>query len=616
MNELLDETRRRTLVKTTIAALLIPISIALIYSWVIFKFGTKQLRVFGLSALTVVLPLYLLIIMLVHVVQKRLGEQIRAWVERSHNPDSPEDIKEASRLQWRLEALPVRIALLYAGGTILSFGIAISAYGGLADFNLITRVLYFLMGAMTGAGSGLAEYFLVYDGYRAVRGRFLTTCRGFPIRAGVSLRARLVAFGVIVSLLSLGFGWVAALEQLQTHQGSRGVEGTASLNASFLLLVVVLAGTIGFITYLISRNIVDPVRGLALVSRQISKGDLSADIPVNSMDDLGELASSYDNMLVSLSHITGQAQESAEWVAAGAESLSASTEQINSVNEQLNELVMRLSANMEEEVRKIERINEIMDSVVATMQVSHSKAEQGAEISVNIERLVEEGRREANEAVREISKIYELITASAAAIQSLDERSSEVTMIVDVIADIADQTNLLALNAAIEAARAKEYGRGFAVVADEVKKLSEESNRSAQRISVLIRGMRQETENAVEIMTEGAKRMAEGTDVVSRTDRSLGQIAQQISRMADISRGISDDTQRESEASQAMAADLSEITKLVESNSAAYQELGQLSEEQVAAMQEVSATAQELAFLAERLDELVKRFKLREREEP
>ncbi len=609
--QVLDRTRRKTLLKTSLSALIIPISIALIYSLVIFDFKAKQLKIFGLSAVTVVIPLYILIVLAVNLMQKRITRAIIEWTSKPRNPESTVDAQLAARMQWRLEMLPIGIGALYGVGGILSFGIAIPAYGMLAEFNLITGVLYFLMGAMTGVASGLANYFLVYDGYRRVRGDFLATCSGFRIRAGVSLRARLVTFGVIVSLLSLGFGWIAALEQLQKNSTDGVVQGTASMNLSFILLVVILVGTIGFITYLISKNIVDPMRELAIVSRQISKGDLSPRVPVDSMDDLGELASSYDTMLESLSNITGEAQESAEWVATGAESLSASTEQINSVNEQLNTLVMRLSTNMEDEVLKIERINGIMNSVVETMQVSHAKAEQGAEISVNIERLVEEGRREAIEAVREITKIYELITASAAAIQSLDERSSEVTMIVDVIADIADQTNLLALNAAIEAARAKEYGRGFAVVADEVKKLSEESNRSAQRISVLIRGMRKETENAVEIMTEGAKRMADGTEVVGRTDRSLGQIAQQISRMADISRAISGDTQREVEESEAMAGDLSEITKLVQANSAAYQELGELSEEQVAAMQEVSATAQELAFLAERLDELVKRFKLR-----
>jgi methyl-accepting chemotaxis protein len=177
-------------------------------------------------------------------------------------------------------------------------------------------------------------------------------------------------------------------------------------------------------------------------------------------------------------------------------------------------------------------MNEQSAAIADTSATIEELAAAAGSIAENV-RAVADAASRTGLTMRDMQEKVEAIAVRAL---SLGERAQKIGEILELIDDIAGQTNLLALNAAIEAARAGEAGKGFAVVAAEVRKLAERSLRSTESISVIVAGVRDETNATIMATEQGTRQAREVGDLMASTATMLGEsllAAQQQKSAAD-----------------------------------------------------------------------------------
>ncbi|HIH44746.1 MAG TPA: methyl-accepting chemotaxis protein [Candidatus Methanoperedenaceae archaeon] len=355
-------------------------------------------------------------------------------------------------------------------------------------------------------------------------------------------------------------------------------------------MLVIGAGGLIFAILLgifMSNKLTKPIYSLVDGAEEIAKRDLTKKIRIESTDEIGILASSFNKMTGNLKNVLGKVQKSAMKVSATAEELSsssgelkASTDQISGIAQVISQGVNQQSGKMQEIAKALKEMTESVQQVAANAQNASAGANDASKTAQDIGKL----SRDVSE---KIVKIRTTVDDAATVIRELDVKSQKIGEIISVITSIADQTNLLALNAAIEAARAGEHGRGFAVVAEEVRKLAEESRDAANQITMLIKEIQQGTNNAVVSMEQGTNSVSEGV-------RTIDSTLAAINRVVDASGSVAGMAQEIAAAAEEQSASVEEVTAPAE-------EVSAISEESAASTEEASAAAQEQAALMDQL---------------
>ncbi|MBP3951051.1 methyl-accepting chemotaxis protein [Bacillus suaedae] len=386
------------------------------------------------------------------------------------------------------------------------------------------------------------------------------------------------------------------------------IKESVLINIGTALLLLIVTWIVIFVFAV--RVINKPITNLVENMKKTTEGDLSNRIEVKSKDEIGQLGSYYNGMIVSLREMIGRVSSSADHVSSLSEQLSASVNENHLATTEVTKVIQEVASGAEiqeqgsaENARALEEMSTGLQRIAESSSVSH-------EASIEANHNAEKGNEMTNQMVKQMEAISESVNESSSVVKLLGERSMEIGKIVDVITSISDQTNLLALNAAIEAARAGEQGKGFAVVANDVRRLAEESKTSAKQISNLIQIIQNDTKRAVESMTKGEKNVRDGYIVAKDSGESFKNILISVKQVSEHIQEVSQAAQQISASSEEVSASMEQFSTIAQTTSMSSQTVAASSEETLASMDEISAAVNNLSKLANELNDYTERFKL------
>jgi methyl-accepting chemotaxis protein len=361
-------------------------------------------------------------------------------------------------------------------------------------------------------------------------------------------------------------------------------ERIGTIITSIMVIAAVLLVVFGIVGVVLSNTFLRPLQQIKdnLDDIAAGEGDLTRRLPINSDDELGQLAGSFNRFV---------------------EKIHGLVRQIVDMTGQLTELVGQVSTQAQRSEEAMERQRHETDQVAtainemsaAAHEVAQS-AQGAAEAAQKTDTEGQAAKKVVDGSIERIHTLVQDIRDSGVSLDTLQKDVSSIVSVLDVIRSIAEQTNLLALNAAIEAARAGEAGRGFAVVADEVRALASRTQQSTQEIQGMIDRLQKGTQDAVTAM----RRSSDAGDVTSeqanRAGTSLDAIAQLIGTINAMNAQIASAAEEQTAVAEEINRSVHKIAVAVDS----------VADE----TQQGAQTARNLAGLGERLGALVRQFRI------
>ncbi len=345
------------------------------------------------------------------------------------------------------------------------------------------------------------------------------------------------------------------------------------------IVLLVLSGILG---WTFSRALTRPLERIVGSMEDISSGsgDLTVRLDASASDELGQLAAAFNKFVEKLDSIMQQVGDS--------------TNELTTASEELSMVTNDTRQNVEQQQEEIQQVATAIEEMTASVKEVAVNTQATADAANHAGGQVNNGKNIIERSVAAVHQLSNRLKQSHEVIEALQQDSTSVGTVLDVIRGIAEQTNLLALNAAIEAARAGEHGRGFAVVADEVRTLAMKTQESTEEIRSIIESLQSRSDETVHLLQENKADIETTVSLSEQTQHAFEEIENAMQRLLDMSTQIASASEEQSVVTEDIARNVDRISQAAQGTASG--------------AEQTAASSEMLARLGDTLFNLVSQF--------
>lgn len=342
--------------------------------------------------------------------------------------------------------------------------------------------------------------------------------------------------------------------------------------------------------------------------KKVSGGDLTVEIKTKKKDEFRLLADGVTHMIGNMRKLVTEIKDVNEELGVASNGMAAASENFMISSKNIIDEIAEINIGVDKLDSESDECQREMDVLSDKITEVTKNSSQISGLAQEAETVIRTGMKTVDNLEGSTDSTIEITRGIIDTIDKLAEKSKSIQSIVEAINEIAEQTNLLSLNASIEAARAGEAGRGFAVVAQEIGKLAEESIRSSDKISKIIKEIEDNTKEAIEVAKQAESIVDEQKKAVNGATQSFEQIGKQVSDLLIALNEINASVESMQEDRNVVLSSIAEITAVSAETAAGSANVTEAASGQTGSVEELDKASATLQKRADELSQLLGEF--------